>query len=95
MDQFRERRALIFAALECGAGLTPFSAWVQNSELFSSRKSEKLEFYLKLAYGLLEDVLGGLYGRLAVRNRDVQQRINKHFTRRELFLDRARHPVRR
>ena len=75
LDQFQERRSLMLAALECGAGLTPFSAWVEHSENFAARKSEKLEFYLKFAYGLLEDVLAGLHGRPPVRNRDLQPRV--------------------
>ncbi len=77
LQQFRNRRALVLAALECGAGLTPFSAWVQQSETFGASKSEKLDFYMKPAYGLLEDILSGLYGRPAVKNRDVQERISK------------------
>ena len=75
LQQFRERRAVLLAAFECGAGLTPFSSWIQSSESFGSRKSEKLDDYLKLAYGLLEDVLAALLGRPAVRNRDIEQRI--------------------
>ena len=75
LEQYRERRALILAALECGAGITPFSNWVQHSETFSLRKSEKLDLYLKLAYGVLEDVLHVSQGKPARRNRDVQARI--------------------
>ena len=75
LEQYRERRALILAALECGAGIMPFSNWVQQSETFSLRKSEKLDLYLKLAYGVLEDVLQVSHGRPAARNRDVQARI--------------------
>jgi len=77
LKQFRDRRALVLAALECGAGLTPFSAWVQHSESFGASKSEKLDAYLKPAYGLLEDILCVLYGRDAVKNRDVQARISE------------------
>ncbi|MBV8550758.1 MAG: DNA polymerase III subunit [Acidobacteriaceae bacterium] len=75
LEQFRERRALLLSAFECGAGLTPFSTWVQNSESFGSRKSEKLDDYLKPAYGLLEDVLATLVGQPPVRNRDIAPRI--------------------
>lgn len=76
LEQFEERRTLMLTALECGAGLHPFSAWVQYSENFAARKSEKLEFYLKFAYGLLEDVLAGLHGRPPVRNRDIEPRVS-------------------
>lgn len=77
LEQFRGRRAVVLAAFECGAGLTPFSEWLEHSEVFAASKSEKLDAYLKLAYGVLEDVLGGLHGRKALNNRDVQQRITK------------------
>lgn len=74
---YKERRGLILSALECGAGLSPFSTWVQHSESFSARRSEKLDLYLKLAYGLLEDVLHVANGKAPVRNRDIQDRISK------------------
>jgi len=75
LDQFRERRSLMLTAFECGANLSPFSNWVQHSENFGARKSEKLETYLKIGYGVLEDTLAGLYGKPPVRNRDAEQRI--------------------
>ncbi len=75
--QYRERRGLIMAALECGAGLIPFSEWVQRSENFNNRKTEKLELYLKIAYGLLEDILRVRHDRTAVRNRDLQSAIER------------------
>ncbi len=76
LEQFRERRALLLAAFECGAGLTPFSSWLQHSESFTTRKSEKLDFYLKPAYALLEDILAALHGGSPLKNRDVQARID-------------------
>jgi len=75
IEEFRARRAVILAAFECAAGLTPFSTWVQHSETFASSKSEKLEAYLKVAYGILEDVLGVLHGKSALANRDAAERI--------------------
>jgi DNA polymerase-3 subunit delta' len=75
LETFRERRALLLAAFECGAGVTPFSNWLQQSESFGNRKSEKLDYYLKLAYGLLEDVLAVGEGRPPVQHRDIQHRI--------------------
>lgn len=75
LEQFRERRALMLTAFECGAGLSPFSKWIEHSENFGARKSEKLEAYLRIGYGLLEDALAATHGRAAVRNRDIEQRI--------------------
>ncbi|HEX4749188.1 MAG TPA: AAA family ATPase [Bryobacteraceae bacterium] len=76
LDEFRGRRTLLLTAFECAAKLKPFSDWVQQSESFANSRSEKLDFYLKLAYGLLEDVLGARHGRSAVKHRDVQARIS-------------------
>jgi DNA polymerase-3 subunit delta' len=77
LDLFRERRKLLLAAFECAAGLAPFSDWVQQSESFNSRKSEKLDLYLKLAYGILEDLLSTSCSRSPVRNRDIQDRLER------------------
>jgi DNA polymerase-3 subunit delta' len=75
LEVFKERRGVMLAAFECGAGLTRFENWVQQSESFGARKSEKLDAYLRLAYSLLEDVLGVWQGKQAVRHRDIQVRI--------------------
>ena len=48
---------------------------MQHSESFSNSRSEKLESYLKLAYGLLRDILAAWHGKPPVINRDVAQRI--------------------
>ena len=75
LDIFRERRALLLSAFECGAGVTQFGDWVEHSESFGSRKSEKLDNYLKLAYGLLEEILLVAQGAPVVQHRDVQRQI--------------------
>jgi DNA polymerase-3 subunit delta' len=75
LEQFRDRRGLMLAAFECAAGLSPFSTWIQHSENFLARKSEKLEAYLKLGYDLLEDVLAIRQGKRPIRNGDIETRI--------------------
>jgi DNA polymerase-3 subunit delta' len=75
LEVFRQRRAVLLAAFECGAGVTRFEDWVRQAESFGSRKSEKLDVYLRLAYSLLEDVLGIWQGRPAVRHVDIQARL--------------------
>jgi hypothetical protein len=57
---------------ECGAGATGFGEWVRHSESFGSRKSEKLEAYAKVAYGLLEDMLLCANGEAPRKNRDLE-----------------------
>jgi DNA polymerase-3 subunit delta' len=75
LDVFRERRAVLLAAFEYGAGLTPFANWVQESEAFGSRKAEKLDLYLKPAYGLLEEILAVMLGKGSGRQHDIQHRL--------------------
>ena len=75
LEVFRERRTLLLAAFECAAGIAPFSHWIQHSESFANRKSEKLDYYLKPAYGLLEDVLSVANGKPPAQHRDIQPRI--------------------
>ena len=77
LDQLRRRRGVMLTALECGAAIVPFSDWVQTSESFGASKSEKLETYLKLCYGLLRDILALSEGRSAVQNREVEERLAK------------------
>ncbi len=75
IEELRSRRALMLAAFECAAGLTPFSTWVGQSESFNASRSEKLEVYLRLGYLLLRDILAVWYGRRPVSNRDIQTRL--------------------
>jgi DNA polymerase-3 subunit delta' len=77
VEIFRARRDLVLSALECGAGLTTFADWVEKSEPFSSRKSEKLDQLLKLGYTLLDDILRTASGRTPAANRDVADRISR------------------
>jgi len=75
LELFRDRRGVMMAAFECAAGVTKFENWVQQSESFGAKKSEKLDLYLRLAYGLLEDVLSVWQGRPAAKHRDIQARL--------------------
>jgi DNA polymerase-3 subunit delta' len=75
LELFRDRRSVMMAAFECAAGVTKFENWVQQSESFGAKKSEKLDLYLRLAYGLLEDVLSVWQGRPAAKHRDIQARL--------------------
>jgi DNA polymerase-3 subunit delta' len=74
--QYRSRRDLVLALLESGSGVKPFSAWVQHSEGFAAKKSEKLEQYFKPAYTLLEDLLMIRQGSGGVKNIDVRDRLS-------------------
>jgi DNA polymerase III subunit delta' len=72
-----KRRGVMLAMLEAASGEASFGAWVKQSESFLASKSEKLDFYFKLLYGLLADLLVLVAGGGHVRNRDVQGRLEK------------------
>jgi DNA polymerase III subunit delta' len=76
MEEYRQRRALMMTFFECAAGAAPFGAWLQRSESFGAKKSEKLDLYSKVAYGLLEDLLICWHGGEAVKNRDLHKEIS-------------------
>jgi DNA polymerase III subunit delta' len=76
LAKYKERRDLVLSLFECASGTAAFSEWIQASESFSNRKTEKLDFYLKPAYGLLEDLLRARQGDKLLFNRDVQNRIS-------------------
>lgn len=77
LETFLERRNLLLTALECAAGLIPFSDWLKSSESFANRKSEKLELYLRPAYNLLGDLLRLIAGQTLATNRDVERRMRE------------------
>lgn len=75
IEQYKQRREVMLALFECGAGIVPFGSWVQRSESFGNRKTEKLDLYLKLAYGVLEDLLLTWHGLPPVRNQDISKQL--------------------
>jgi len=77
LEAFQARRSLMLAAFECAAGLVPFSAWIQQYEPFSTKKSEKLDLFIKPAYALLQDILATSHGHPLPRNSDIKQRITQ------------------
>lgn len=76
MDAFDARRASMLALLQAGSGVAPFAQWARHSESIGARKSEKLEWYLKILYLLLEDLLVIRHGGGAVRNSDVRRELD-------------------
>ena len=76
LEQWDMRRQRILALLEVASGQAKFSAWVKHSESISASKSEKLEYYLKVMYGFLEDILLLREGIAARRNPDLSPRLS-------------------
>jgi DNA polymerase-3 subunit delta' len=69
---YDKRRAAMLAFLAAASNSAPFARWAKYSESIGASKSEKLEYYLKVLYMLLEDVVLIQYGRDGVRNADVR-----------------------
>jgi DNA polymerase-3 subunit delta' len=70
---YDKRRAAMHALLKVAAGSAPFGTWMPFSETISRSKNEKLEFYLRLLYELLRDVMILREGGSEIRNQDLQK----------------------
>lgn len=69
---YDKRRAAMLALLAAASNTAPFARWARHSESIGASKSEKLEYYLKVLYMLLEDLVLIQHGRDGVRNIDVR-----------------------
>jgi DNA polymerase-3 subunit delta' len=76
LQAYEKRRTALLALLDAAAGGS-FAHWVQRSESLIASKSEKLDLYFKILYGLLEDLLLLMHGRTAVRNQDIVEDLAK------------------
>lgn len=70
-----KRRAAMLALVEVAAGIAPFGAWIPYSEIIGRSKSEKLELYLRVLYGLLRDLLILSQGNGSIRNEDARAKL--------------------
>ena len=57
LESYDKRRTAMLALLEVASGRAPFAKWTKFSESLGASKSEKLEYYLKVLYLLLEDLI--------------------------------------
>ena len=75
LEAYDRRRAAMVALLRVAAGESPFAAWLPHSEAMARSRSEKLDLYLMVLYGLLRDLLvlretGG-----EIRNQDARREL--------------------
>ncbi len=63
----------MLALLKAGVGLATFGSWAPYSEAIGRSKNEKLEFYLRLLYDLLRDVMILHEGGREIRNLDLRR----------------------
>ena len=76
LQAYEKRRTALLALLDAAAGGS-FAQWVQRSESLIASKSEKLDLYFKILYGLLEDLLLVMHGRTSLRNQDIAGDLTK------------------
>lgn len=72
---YDKRRAAMLALLQAASNTAPFARWAKYSESLGATKSEKLEYYLKVLYMLLEDIVLLQHNRGDVRNVDVRKEL--------------------
>jgi DNA polymerase-3 subunit delta' len=72
LESYDRRRSAMLCLLQVASGLERFGAWLQNSESIAARRTEKLDSYLDVLYGLLADVLRLQQGVPSVRNDDIR-----------------------
>jgi DNA polymerase III subunit delta' len=76
LEAYDRRRGAMLALLRTAAGLEPFGAWLKHSDSIAARRSEKLESYIEVLFGLLEDVVRLANGMAAIRNDDVRAELD-------------------
>ncbi len=88
LEIYDKRRTAMFALLQAAADSAPFHVWMRHSEAISRSKSEKLDLYLKVLYGLLRDLMllregGGELSNFDLRPQlePLAQRVTLHWIR--------------
>jgi len=71
IEAFDKRRTAMLTLLKVGARQAPFGQWVKFSESLSASKTDKLDYYLRVLYVLLEDLLRLSQGAPVAQNADI------------------------
>jgi DNA polymerase III subunit delta' len=74
---YDKRRKAMLALLQAAAGVTAFSAWLEYADSVAARKDDRMEGYLKVLYGLIEDIVALREGHEAVRNADIRAELDQ------------------
>jgi DNA polymerase-3 subunit delta' len=72
LESYARRRTAMLALLKTASGTESFGSWMKHSDSVAARRTEKLESYLEVLYGLLEDLLRLTNGIVRLRNEDVR-----------------------
>jgi DNA polymerase-3 subunit delta' len=74
---YDKRRRAMLAMAGAAAGLSPFSAWLDQADSVAARKDDRLESYLKVLYALLEDIVALREGHDTIRNADIRGELER------------------
>jgi DNA polymerase-3 subunit delta' len=77
LEAYDKRRTAMLTLLEVASKRAPFAKWLKFSESIGASKSDKLEFHLKVLYGLLEDALLLQNGMPEIRNEDIRKQLTE------------------
>ncbi len=75
LEAYDKRRAAMLALVKAASGAAPFASWIPVSETIGRGKTDKLDFYLKVLYDLLRDLLLLNQGGGEIRNRDIRREL--------------------
>jgi DNA polymerase III subunit delta' len=71
LEEYDRRKTAMFALLEAASGATPFAGWLEHADAVAAAREEKLESYLSVLYGLLQDLLAVRQSSGDVRNLEL------------------------
>lgn len=75
LEDYDRRKSAMFALLEAASGATPFGNWLEHADAVAAAREEKLESYLSVLYGLLEDLLAVQQSSGDVRNLELSEEL--------------------
>jgi DNA polymerase III subunit delta' len=75
LEDYDRRKTAMLALLEAASGATPFAAWLEHADSVAAAREEKLEAYLSVLYGLLQDLLAVQQSNGDVRNPELAEEL--------------------
>ena len=72
LAQYDRRKVAMLGLLQAACGAAPFTSWLDHADAVAARRNEKLEDYLKVLYGLIQDLLSIREGGGSIRNSELR-----------------------
>jgi DNA polymerase-3 subunit delta' len=77
LEDYDRRKTAMLALLEAASGATPFAAWLEYADSVSAAREEKLDLYLSVLYGLLQDLLAVQQSNGDLRNPELAEDLTR------------------